>query len=75
MSGKKANAIPEPHVGMVIREDDPRAFVPKRIVEMDDFYAHCRAGRDGTGNRSRISLRRLREGRYQLVSSAKEPTE
>lgn len=73
MSGRKEQAIHHPHVGMVIREDDPRGGGIKRIVATDPWYVYTQAGRDGSGRRSRIKRKRLAEGRYELLNpSSKE---
>lgn len=67
MSARKDCRILEPRVGMVIHENDPRQHLSRKIVALDDQYAYCRSGIDGTGQRSRISRKRLAEGRYTLV--------
>lgn len=60
----------EPQVGQVIAEMDarnPGGASYKKIIGLDDHYAYCRSGSNGTGRQSRILRRRLATNRYTLA--------
>jgi hypothetical protein len=66
--GKRSEQRIVPVVGMVIEEDDPRVNGCKRIVSLGRHYVMTQAGLDGTGRRAAVSVRRLLDGRYRLIS-------
>lgn len=70
MGKRSEQRIVRPVAGMVILEDDHRATSAKRIIWVGNGSDRVitRAGRDGSGRRADVLVKRLYEGRYRLLS-------
>lgn len=55
-------------IGFVIEENDSRGGMRKRIYDVRDGYALCRAGGLGDGRKSKVRIDRLYSARYTVVS-------